>query len=53
MFTIVDLVLYTVIMAMLAMLAMLLVSHAADGWSKLEKKSAEALQRDIAFGSGS
>lgn len=50
MFTIVDLVLYTVI---IAMLAMLLVSHAADGWSKLEKKSAEALQRDIAFGSGS
>lgn len=50
MFTIVDLVLYTVI---IAMLAMLLVSHAADGWSELEKKSSEALQRDIAFGSGS
>ncbi|MEX3630856.1 hypothetical protein [Rothia sp. LK2492] len=48
MFTIVDLVLYTVIVAMLAML---LVCHAADGWSELEKKSAEALQRDIAFGS--
>lgn len=50
MFTIVDLVLYAIIVALLAML---LVAYAADGWSKLEKKSAEALQRDIAFGSGS
>ncbi|WP_237202803.1 hypothetical protein [Rothia endophytica] len=49
MFTIVDLVLYAIIVALLAML---LVAYAADGWSKLEKKSTEALQQDIAFGPG-
>lgn len=49
MVAIVDLVLYAIIVGLLAML---LVAYASDGWTKLEKKSAEALHRDLAFGAG-
>ncbi|MDO4897916.1 MAG: hypothetical protein Q3965_01275 [Rothia sp. (in: high G+C Gram-positive bacteria)] len=50
MFTIVDLVLYAIIAALLALL---FVAFASDGWKKLEKKSQQALHRDLALGLGS
>ncbi|WP_180377858.1 MULTISPECIES: hypothetical protein [Rothia] len=49
MLSIVDLVLYAVIVGLVAIL---LAAYASDGWAKLEKKSAEALHRDMAFGAG-
>lgn len=49
--SIVDFVLYAIIVALVAVLLM---AYASDGSAKLEKKKgAEALQRDLAFGAGS
>ncbi|MFW0111457.1 hypothetical protein ACN082_01665 [Rothia sp. CCM 9417] len=47
--TLVDLVLYAIIVGLLALL---LGAYLADGWTKLEKKSNEALRQDVAFGAG-
>lgn len=50
MVSIVDLVLYAIIVGLAAIL---FVAYASDGWTRLQKKSAEALHRDLVFGSGS
>lgn len=49
MVTLVDLVLYAIIVGLLALL---LSAYISDGWTKLEKKSNEALRHDVAFGAG-
>lgn len=47
--TLVDLVLYAIIVSLLALL---LAAYISDGWTKLEKKSKEAFHQDVAFGAG-
>lgn len=49
MVTLVDLILYAIIVGLLALL---LGAYISDGWAKLEKKSNGALHHDIAFGTG-
>lgn len=47
--TLVDLVLYAIIVGLLALL---LVAYVSDGWTMLEKKRDESFRHDVAFGAG-